>query len=203
MTELSSSQLTPQIREHYEKGLAALSKGNLEYAAELLFQVVCLAPGFTEARKNLRIAQKRLLEASPKKNTGAIGKKISSAIQTFKAMLKEQKDDIAGAVTGYEQALYINPANVTALRRLAGVLKQAKMAAAAIQTFEDLLEINPDDLDAAKNLAQLYSGAGNYEKAKGYFEKVLNVSPNDQEAKKGLKDLDALGTIKKTFGDNK
>ena len=202
MTDNSSVQLSPQIREYYEKGLSALSKGNLEYAAELLFQVVCLAPTYTEARKNLRLAQKQLSEGAAGKNAGGFSKKIKSFIEVCKAQILERKDDLTGAITGYEKALYTAPKNTSALRKLAQALQKAKMAAAAIQTFEALLEMTGTDAEAARSLAQLYSSVGNYEKSKQYFEKVLEIAPNDQEANRGLKDLDALGTIKRTFEDN-
>ena len=57
MPEKSKTDVQPQAREFFDKGLVALRKDNLEYATKLFEQSLRLEPGFFECREALRLNQ--------------------------------------------------------------------------------------------------------------------------------------------------
>ena len=59
---------------------------------------------------------------------------------------------------------------------------------------------NPKDIDALKKLGELYVKREDYRNAKATYESALKINPHDTEVLKSLKNLDALGTMKREFG---
>ena len=71
-----------------------------------------------------------------------------------------------------------------------------------MKVFEEIRVINPNSIVALKNLGQIYSQLDNYSAARKCYETILKIVPHDPEAEKGIKNLDALGTIKDSFGQS-
>ncbi len=69
----------------------------------------------------------------------------------------------------------------------------------AINNLEEAKTVNPKDIDALKKLGELYVKKEDYHNAKSAYESALKIDPNDTEVLKSLKNLDALGTMKREF----
>ena len=70
----------------------------------------------------------------------------------------------------------------------------------AINNLETAKLANPKDIGAFKKLGELYVKREDYHNAKIAYEAALKINPNDTEVIKSLKNLDALGTMKREFG---
>ncbi|MBI3323227.1 MAG: tetratricopeptide repeat protein, partial [Candidatus Omnitrophica bacterium] len=70
---------------------------------------------------------------------------------------------------------------------------------AALAAYEELLGIDPNHVQALRKLARLSMKRGSDDQARQCFERIITLAPNDLEAQQGLRNLDALGTIKKGF----
>ena len=83
--------------------------------------------------------------------------------------------------------------------RLAATLVRRGLDDAALQTYEELLSIDPNHLGGLRHLARLAMKRSNDAQARQCFERILHLHPGDIEAQQSLRNLDALGTIKKGF----
>jgi len=191
--------LPETIQPYFEKGIQAYTQGSYEYAADLLTFVIKQAPDATEARRYLRLAiQKHLAQHPPSVVTQVAFAILSLPVQCWAIILTMQGKPHR-AIQLYERLLQFQPRSRGLLMRLAGCLLQAKLGDAAMATYEELLSIDPHHLAALRKLATLSMNRGNDARARECFERILNLAPNDLEAQQGLRNLDALGTIKKGF----
>ena len=83
--------------------------------------------------------------------------------------------------------------------RLATVLHKRGLDDASLQTYEELLAVDPNHLGGLRNLARLAMKRGNDAQARQCFERIAHLHAGDVEAQQILRNLDALGTIKKGF----
>src|SRR5947208_11757019 len=74
MPEKTSETLDSRARDFYNKALAALERGNLDYAIEMFMQTLAVEPNFTKCRQFLRAAQMKRAES-----LGTIKKMMTSA----------------------------------------------------------------------------------------------------------------------------
>ena len=107
--------------------------------------------------------------------------------------------DMRRAASLYQWLLGLMPRSKSLLMHLAVTLTRSGLDDAALQTYEELLAIDPNHLGALRRLARLAMKRGNDSQARQCFERILHLHPGDLEAQQSLRNLDALGTIKKGF----
>ena len=115
------------------------------------------------------------------------------------AILAQLQGNVRQAIQLYEWLLSLTPRSKSLLGRLAGALTQHGLIDAAMQTYEELLAINPNHVGALRQFARLAMKRGHDAQARQCFERVLHLHPGDAESQQSLRNLDALGTIKKGF----
>ena len=109
--------LPRKTRDLYEKSMAALERGNVGYAQDMLKQVIAMEPRFLLARKNLRIAQvKTLLEKKPTAMTHQLSS-LKGMFTLMGARGKLNKDPKA-ALEAAETLLAMDPLNLSFLKAL-------------------------------------------------------------------------------------
>ena len=98
------------------------------------------------------------------------------------------------AITYYDEALFIDPNDVSALNNKGFALDNLGRHEEAISYYDKVLEINSTDVDALNNKGVALDNLGRYEEAITYYDKALNVDPKYVAAlgNKGF-DLDTLG----------
>lgn len=197
-----NSQAQQKVNEYYNKGLFAFEKKNYDYAIELFSQALSLKKDFADARHYLRLSEQRKFEKNPPGALISLFNKIINLPSLVKAIIFDIKNQPGLSIDEYEKILRSEPNNTYILTRLAQDLLKERDAASALKVFEEIRVINPNSIVALKNLGQIYSQLDNYSAARKCYETILKIVPHDPEAEKGIKNLDALGTIKDSFGQS-
>ena len=187
------------LQPYFDKGIHAYTQGSYEYAVDLLTFVVKQAPDATEARRYLRLAvQKQFSQHPPSPVTQSILTLLTLPVRLW-AVLESLRGSHRQAANLYEWLLHLTPRSRSLLLQLASTLAQSGLEDAALQTYEELLAVDPNDLGALRKLARLAMKRNNDPQARQCFERILHLHPGDLEAQQSLRNLDALGTIKKGF----
>ena len=194
-----SAAVPETFQAYFEKGIQAYTQGHYTYAVDLFTFVVNKAPDATEARRYLRLAtQKQRAETSPD-----LVRQLGTLLLTLPvrcwAMLLQAQGKHREAISVYEWLLKVSPQSTSLLIHLAAALMKQGMEDGALQTYEEVLSIDKNHLGALRKLARVAMKRGEDGKARQCFEQVLHLHPGDLEAQQSLRNLDALGTIKKGF----
>ena len=187
------------LQPYFEKGIQAYTQGSYEYAVDLFTFVVKCAPDATEARRYLRLAIQKQLAQHPPSPITRIGLYFLTLPLRWWALLVHAQGNTRQAISLYQQLLSIDPRSKSLLLRLAAALGRSGLDDAALQTYEELLAIDSNHLGGLRRLARLAMKRGDDPKARHCFERILHLHPGDLEAQQSLRNLDALGTIKKGF----
>lgn len=196
---MSATAVPTNLQPYFEKGIQAYTQGSYEYAVDLLTFVVGQAPDATEARRYLRLAIQKHLSQHPPSALAQVGIGLATLPIRGWAILSELRGATRDAAGLYEWLLHLSPRSRSLLMRLAGVLTRNGLDDAARQTYEELLAVDPHHLGALRKLARLAMKHGNDAQARQCFERILKLHAGDLEAQQSLRNLDALGTIKKGF----
>lgn len=181
-------------REHYQKGLAALERNNLDYAIAIFTQVLQQEPAFYDCREALRATQYKKAGGGAgffKKIFGAASKSPQLAKGQF--ALKTSKPlealDIA------EQILNFNPHHSAAHKLLADAAMEAGLPRTAVLSLEILNRNNPKDKGVGLELADALAQIGNVEKGERVLSELARAHPNDQTITQAVKDYAAKKTM--------
>ena len=196
---MPTAAVPTDLQPYFEKGIQAYTQGSYEYAVDLLTLVIRYAPDATEARRYLRLAVQKQFGQHPPSALSQAGISLLTLPIRWWAILAQMRSDNRQAANLYEWLLSLTPRSKSLLMRLALTLTQNGLLDAAIQTHEELLAIDPNHLGALRKLARLAMKRSNDPQARQCFERILKLHPGDLEAQQSLRNLDALGTIKKGF----
>ena len=201
MEEITLDQVPRKTRDLYEKSMAALERGNVSYALDMLKQVIAMEPRFLLARKNLRIGQVKTLLA---KKPSALTHQLSSLKGLFTLMGAQGKlkKDPKAALEGAETLLAMDPLNLSFLKFFVQAAEAADMPELAVQTLEIAKPYFMKNVGFLRLLAKLYLDTNQPSGAKDCYTIVANLLPNDQLAIKNLKDAAALDTMKSGGWEN-
>mgnify|MGYP001585993183 CR=1 FL=1 len=196
---MAPATVPDDLQPYFAKGIQAYTQGSYEYAIDLLTFVVKHQPDATEARRYLRLAiQKQYSQSPPSWLNQVIAFVVSLPIRCV-ATVSALQGQNRQAVQLYEQLLSLQPRSRGLLISLASSLTRAGLDDAAMATYEELLSMFPNYLPALRQFARLAMKRGNDQQARQCFERIITLVPNDLEAQQGIRNLDALGTIKKGF----
>lgn len=184
-----------ELKEFYNNGLLAFEKQNYDYAIDIFSQIISARYDHLEARRYLHLSLQKKAGGSKPSLVGSVNK-LFFLIQA-NAMLK--KDNIPGCLEILEKIMAANPNDSEILKKIADIFYKKGMTMHAINNLEEAKTVNPKDIDALKKLGELYVKKEDYHNAKSAYESALKINPNDTEVLKSLKNLDALGTMKREF----
>lgn len=195
MEETTVDQLPRKTRDSYQKAVAALERGNVDYAVDILFNILDLQPGFQEARRLLRAAQIRKAggKTSPLQHIINNITQIGSVL-TVNSLLKSKPDK---ALKAAEKLLKADPLNKTFLMLHARAAQAAEFMPAAIHSMEVAREHYPKDVAVLNQLAEMYADNDQISEAKDCYEFLLSLKPNDPQILKKMKDTSALETMQR------
>lgn len=195
-----NDNIPKEVKDYYEKGIAAIKRENYDYAVELFSAALALKQDFAEARYFLWFAiwekQKKLPD--PLKIKTALAKIIAS-FPTLKGLFLKKSGRAWEAIYQLEKAMKIDPSNTNTLNAIAECLLSEGQTLNAIKILEAIPLIDNKNYKTLEKLGQLYKSIENYDKARAYYQATLRVNPNDAEADRAIKDLDALKTLKGSF----
>jgi tetratricopeptide (TPR) repeat protein len=196
---MPQAAIPTDLQPYFDKGIQAYTQGSYEYAADLLTFVIKQAPDATEARRYLRLAVQKQFTNHPPSALSQLGLGLLTLPIRWWAMFMELQGKHRQATNLYEWLLHLTPRSRPLLIRLAMTLTRGGLDDAALQTYEELLAVDPNHLGALRKLARLAMKRSDDPKARQCFERILHLHPGDLEAQQSLRNLDALGTIKKGF----
>ena len=196
---MAAAGVRSDLQPFFDKGVQAYTQGSFEYAVDLLAYVVKEAPDATEARRYLRLSIQKQFSQHPPSSLSQLGLEWLTLPIRLWGMLSQAAGRPQQAINLYQWLLTLTPRSRSLLMRLAGTLAQTSLDDAAVQTYEELLAVDPNHLGALRKLARLAMKRGNDAQARQCFERILSLHPGDLEASQSLRNLDALGTIKKGF----
>jgi len=186
-----------ELKEFYSKGMLAFEKQNYDYAIEIFSNIISAQYDHLDARHYLHLSLQ-------KKAQGSKPSIISSVTKLFLSMQADsmlKKENIQGCLGILEKILISNPNDSETLKKIADIFYKKGMELHAINNLEEAKLANPKDMGALKKLGELYVKREDYRNAKATYESALKINPNDTDILKSLKNLDALGTLKREFSN--
>ena len=196
MAEVQLEDAPRKAREYYDKGFAAMERGNLDYAMDMFMASLDLEPRLLHVRKYLRGAA---LKKAKQKSANSLTHLLStlSGIGTLLAANGAMKKKPQEALKSAEKLMRMDPLNITFVNLLGRAAIAASMPEVAIQTLEIAKDHYPTNVDLLKWLASLYMEVGNTQEGRLCYEEIYRLRPNDPAALKALKDSAAVDTMKK------
>lgn len=197
MAEVELEQAPRKAREHFEKGFAALERGNFDYAMDMFGLALELCPQLTRARKFLRAAQVKKYKSE---NKGGGLSDLTSSLSGMGMMMSGNsllKKDPAKAVVKAEELLRKNPLNPQFVKFAVDAAMAAGMPEAAVLSLEAYVENKSGDVEMMRQLAKMYQDLNRMHDARVVYESVSQLRPNDPQAIKNLKDAAALDTMQR------
>ncbi|MBV9464010.1 MAG: hypothetical protein JO317_07260 [Verrucomicrobiae bacterium] len=198
MPDKTKDQVEKRIRASFEKAVGSMERGQLDAAIEILQQVLVSEPGFLEARKALRIAERKRAGGG-----GFMGRIVGSAagspaLAKAAAIMSKNPE---GAMEAIETAIASNPMNSGAHKMLADAAERGGYYLTATFAMSTARELSPNDIGILMNLARLYQLVKDGKRAQECYDRVLSMKPNDPDAIRGLKDASAVETMEKEGWD--
>lgn len=196
MAEIDIENAPRKAREHFEKGFAAMERGNLDYAMDMFMLSLELCPALLKSRKYLRAAQVKKFRSSPPNSFQKAMIPVKAAGKTMKAQSQIKKDP-TGALKTTEELLAMDPFNTQFVNLNVQAAQAAGFPEAAVLTLEAARESNATDVKFLRQLAALYQEVDRLHDARLVYEEVARIAPNDPLSIKMLKDSTALDSMKK------
>jgi tetratricopeptide (TPR) repeat protein len=193
MAEKSLREVPRDLREAYEKGMAALQRDNLDYALAFFTQALNREPGFYDCRESLRAAQFKKSGGGGgffKRTFGG----LSSSPMVAKAQLTLRTNPLE-AINACEQILNSDPANVGAHKVLAEAAIAADLPKTAALSLKIALKNAPRDREITMLLGDALAAAGQIDEAESVLGDYLRAKPLDAEVAQRLKNLSARRTM--------
>lgn len=196
MAEVRLEDAPRKAREYYDKGFAAMERGNLDYAMDMFMASLDLEPRLLHVRKYLRGAA---LKKAKEKNPNALTHILSSiaGVGTLMSASGAIKKKPLEALKSAEKLMRADPLNLTFINLLGRVAVAAGMPEVAIQTLEIARDHYPTNVELLQWLASLYMEVNNTQEGRLCYEEIYRLRPNDPAALKALKDSAAVDTMKK------
>ncbi|MFH1778823.1 MAG: tetratricopeptide repeat protein [Candidatus Omnitrophota bacterium] len=192
--------LPEEIKDYYDKGVAAIRRENYDYAIELLTSTLALKQDFAEARFYLWLALRKKLKRSPDPlKIKKIIRKIVGFFLRLRGISLKRGGKTWEAIYQLERAMRVDPNSIGTLNAIADCFLSEGQTLNAIKILEAVPQIDNKNVKALKKLGNLYMEIEDYEKARAYFQATLRADPSDIDAEHGLKNLDALKTLKGSF----
>lgn len=193
MAEKSLREVPRDLREAYEKGLAALQRDNLDYALAFFTQALGREPAFYDCREALRAAQFKKSGGGGGFFKKALGG-LSSSPLVAKAQLTLRTNPL-DAINACEQILNSDPTNVGAHKVLAEAALAADLPKTAALSLKIALKNSPRDREITMLLGDALATAGQIDEAESVLGDYLRAKPLDAEVAQRLKNLSARRTM--------
>ncbi len=196
MAEVALEQAPRKAREHYEKGMAALERGNLDYAMDVLLLALDLCPGLLRARKYLRAAALRKHKDQKSSSFARTLTTLGGSLTVMKVQALTKKNP-KQAVREAEDLLRKDPLNPTFIKVSCQAALAADLPEVAILNLEVARDSGERDLKSLEFLAELYQQTGRMHDARETYEDLVRLKPNDPDMVRKLKDATALDTVQR------
>ncbi len=193
MAEIKIAAAPQAIQPFYEKGLAAMERGNLDYAMDMFEAALQVEPRLLEVRRLLRTSAVKRARERPASKL-AVAKALATRVKVASLLKKNPMEALAAA----EKLLRIDPLNPRLAQAQCEAAERAGLSEAAVLTLEIINENRPSDLAVLEPLARLYRLVEEYDREFECRERIAALKPGDPAAAKELKDAAARLTMGKS-----
>lgn len=192
--------LPEELKDYYDKGVAAIRRENYDYAIDLFTSALALKQDFADARFYLWLAFREKLKRSrdPLKVKTLI-RKIASFLLRLQGIVLKKKGKTWEAIYQLEKAMKVDPNSIRTLNAIADCFLSEGQTLNAIKILEAIPQLDHKNTKALNKLGDLYMKIENYEKARAYYQATLRADPSNTDAEHSLKNLDAIKTLKGSF----
>lgn len=192
MPEKDIQEIPRAWREQYEKGKAAFDRDNLDYAIEILTNVLVAEPAFFDCRQALRATQfKRAGSGGPSVFKRLIGKTNPKLVQGQVVLRRNPLE----ALQLMEQVLNGNPNNLGAHKLLAEAALAADLPQTAALSLEIVFKQEPGDRDVGIKLAETLARIGQAPRAEAVMNELVRRYPHDPDVSQAFKSTTASRTL--------
>ncbi len=192
MTEIKLEDAPAGVRAYHDKGVAALERGNLEYAMDMFAAALEIEPRLSRVRGLLRSVEMKAVKAHPPGKLATA--KAMSGLMRISALLKK---DPPRALETAEKLLRVDPTRPRFIKAHREAALAAEMPEVAIQTLEIVKDNQPPNLAVLEPLAELYLATENFEGEYECRDAIVKLKPTNANAQKELKDAAARLTMGK------
>jgi tetratricopeptide (TPR) repeat protein len=190
MPDKQLNEVSPMLREQYERGRAAMQHANWDYAISIFTQVLRQEPGLWQCRAALRECQAKSAAngCHPLRHFLAWATHCPRLALGRLALRRRPLYAIRAA----DWVLVREPASGSALRLLGEAALKADFPITAAQVLEMVYKRAPQNKRVALWFGEALVRAGQVTKAEAVYRRLAQVFPADPVIEKALKDVTAL-----------
>ncbi|MHB9138192.1 MAG: tetratricopeptide repeat protein [Victivallaceae bacterium] len=182
------------MRDMYQRAVESGRKNNLDYAIELLKDLIKKSPGLIPAREKLREFEKKKSD-----NTGALSRfiinfKSSLNAAKIKSMVAQKPLE---AMAMCEDVLAKNLYNPTVLNLLADAALKAGASFIGVEALQIIRELKPRNESNLRKLAEFYRKSNDAMSALKIVQIIAEKHPNDLGVQAELRSAVALASMQK------
>jgi len=174
MAELPLEEAPRKVRELFDKGFAAMERGNLDYAIDMFLATLELEPRLLRARQFLRAAEVKKLK-SGKSNSLTKGVSTLQGMGGIASVNMLIRKDPTKALQAAEKLMKINPLNPPFINLLASAAEACDMPEVALQSLEIARDHDRQNIKFVERLAALYQQVGQTRKARDCYEEIARI----------------------------
>ncbi len=174
------------VEDLYAKACDAVERANFPYAVRLLRDVLREKPDHIEARRLLRVAERRVSEGKKSFLTAALSP-CSMLWTGLRALVAKPR----ARLELYEDRLEKRPSSFSALVGGAGAAAAAGLFEPAADMYKDALQLKPNNKRALRRIADMLKQSGNNTDAVKYLSRLHSLKPKDRDLANELRDLQA------------
>jgi tetratricopeptide (TPR) repeat protein len=196
MAEITIEDSARKVKESFNKGFAALERGNLDYAVSLLIECVKAEPRLTQARKYLRIAEMRRAKRQDPSSLSRAMVLLRNLPTQIKVQTWINRGRALEAAAECEELLKDDPHSLIYINLFVAAAIKADLSESAAVTLDAARDLYPDDDRLIQRLGEIYQSIERHEEARKCFERVCELRPSDPAAVRALKNSMALHSIR-------
>ncbi len=194
MAAITMEEAPRRAREMFDKGLAAMERGNVGYAIDMWTSVLALEPRLLQVRKFLRAAEIKQFSESKGGAVQHMMSNVTGLPLVLKAKGQIKKEPIEALQT-VEKLLRKDPLNLQFVMLLGDAAEAADMPEIAIQTMSIAKEYIPGNIRLLERLGELLLATNQTHEAHLVYEELLRLKPEDPAYIKKYKDATAIDTM--------
>ncbi|MCX6998288.1 MAG: tetratricopeptide repeat protein, partial [Kiritimatiellaeota bacterium] len=196
MAEVTLEAAPRKARDLFDKGFAAMERGNLDYAVAMFEAALDIEPRLLRARKFMRAAEIKRRQAG---GGGALARGLTvlthlPALLSAQAKLKKRPEE---ALRASEKLLKADPLQILFINLHAQAAVAAGLPEVAVLTLEYAHEYDSKNIELLRWLGRLYRDNNQTQESRRCFEEAAQLKPNDPDTIKDLKDAVALDSMQK------
>ena len=187
--------IDPRLSKQLKTAVASIEKGSPDYAINVCQSILAKYPACSEARKTLRIAQRKRA-GKPNPISGLVGG-ITGSIFAVKAAGLSKKGEIAKVLEEGEKVLMSNPYNTVALNAMASACEKAEYWSTAALCYQHIADVSPKNTKNLMAWGRALLKSLNPDDAMSVGETILRAEPANGDAQNLMREASVIKTMLK------